>query len=119
MEQYLEYVTVVNTTASLENDEGLAVDFNGELISTRGNGCFGVVTRGRPQDTASEAAARGVKKVRVDGNTAAVSINDPMTAGGGTITGQMTKATIGTHPVRGYAMEATTNSDAEIEVYLI
>lgn len=119
MEQYLEYATVVNTSASLEDKEGLAVDFNGELISSQGTGCFGAVTRGRPQGVASEIASRGIKKVRADGNTTAISVNDPMTAGGGTVTGQFTKATVGTHPVRGYAMEATTNSDAEIEVYLI
>ena len=119
MNKDLLETSIVNSSASLEDKEGYAVDFNGELISSQGTGCLGVVTMGRPQDQASVVAYSGrYGAVQVDGATANISVNDPLTAGGGSVTGQMTKATLGTHPVRAYAMEAAT-TQTTIEAYLV
>ena len=118
MEWNLDLQNVINDTSSLEDKEGYAVDFNGDLISSQGTACFGIVHEGRPADKASVAAVRGIRDVQVDGGTANISINDPLTAGGGSVTGQMTKATIGTHPIRAYAMEAAT-TQTTIKAYLV
>lgn len=121
MERNLEKMTVVNDSTSLEDKEDYAVDFNGDLISSAGTGCFGVVTSGRPAGMASVVAVRGVMEAYVDGqsgNVGEIAINDPLTAGGGTASGEFTKATVGTHPVRAYAMEAAT-TQTKIKIFLV
>ncbi len=104
--------------ASLEGKEGYVVDFNGALIEDKGTGCLGVVHEGRPADTASVIAISGIRDVAVDGSTTNIAVNDPLTAGGGTAAGEMTKATIGTHAVRAYAREAAT-TETTISVMFI
>lgn len=116
MDRYIKYANVVNTTESLEEKENLAVDFAGEIISDIGTGCFGIVKQGRPKGMASVIATSGVTTASVDGGTN-ISVNDPLTPGGGT-PGYLVKATVGTHPIRAYAMETAT-SVTEIEVYLV
>lgn len=127
MDRYLERGSVIST-ADLTGKERLGVDFAGALITTQGTGCYGVVSKGRPAGVANEIILRGITEVYVDGGTAGISVNDPLTAGGGTvtdsdgatITGAFTQATIGTHPVRGYAMATVSaNTGANIEVFVI
>lgn len=117
MDRNLEQAPVVNTSASLEDKEGYAVDFDGNLISSQGNGCLGIVKQGRPKDQASAIAIRGFTEAYVDGATANISADDPLTAGGGGTAGELTKATIGTHPIRAYAREAAT-THTQIAIYL-
>lgn len=118
MRRYVQEENVVNTSASLEDKEGYAVDFSGSLISSQGTGCKGIVTEGRPQDFASVVATSGEVGAYVDGATANISANDPLTAGGGGTAGELTKATIGTHPIRAYATEAAT-THTKIKVSLV
>lgn len=118
MERYLVEENVVNTSSSLEDKEGYAVDFDGSLISSQGTGCKGIITEGRPAGYASVVAAKGEIDAYVDGATANISTNDPLTAGGGGTDGELTKATVGTHPIRAYATEAAT-TQTKIKVSLV
>mgnify|MGYP000356043895 CR=1 FL=1 len=121
MERNLEKMTVVNDAASLEDKEGYAVDFNGETVTSAGTGCFGIVTSGRPAGMASVVAYNGSLDAYVDGrssNVGEIAVNDPLTAGGGAASGELTKATVGTHPIRAYAMEAAT-TQTKIKVFLV
>lgn len=110
MEKNLQFDNVVPSSVSLIGKEGYAVDFNGAVIATKGTGCLGVVYEGRPANTSSVVAVGGYMDVHVDGATAAIAVNDPLTAGGGATAGELTKATIGTHPIRAYAREAATTN---------
>lgn len=119
MYRNLEKTNVVNTSASLEDMEGYAVDMNGVLASSTTLGCFGIVDQGRPQNMASVIVVGGQPdNVRVDGDTANISVGDPLTAGGGASNGQMTKAGIGTDLVRAYAME-TASTQTTIKAQLV
>lgn len=113
--------SVVNTSASLKNKEGYAVDMNGELSSSNTKGCLGIVYQGRPKNQASVISIAGQPdNVQVDGttNTGNIAVGDPLTAGGGSNNGQMTKATIGTHTIRAYAME-TAITQTTIKAQLV
>lgn len=125
MDRYLERGSVVSSS-TLVDKEKMAVDFAGAIITTKGTGCYGVVSKGRPAGAASEIILRGQTEVYVDGSSANIAVNDPLTAGGGTatdtagdtITAAFTKATIGTHPIRAYAMEAATTGTT-IKVFML
>lgn len=117
MEKNLVLDNVV-ADSSLEDKEGYAVDFNGDLISAAGTGCLGVVHEGRPADVASVVAVSGIVDAYVDGSIENIAVNDPLTAGGGTAAGQFTKATVGTEPIRAYAREAATG-ETKISIMLI
>jgi hypothetical protein len=109
MEKNLVLDNVISSV-TLEDKEGYVVDFNGALVTSAGTGCLGAIHEGRPAGEANVAVISGIYDVYVDGATANISVNDPLTAGGGATAGEMTKATIGTHPVRAYAREAATTN---------
>jgi hypothetical protein len=124
MDRYLERGSVVSA-ASLVGKEGMTVDFVGALITSKGTGCYGVISRGRPAGASTEIIMRGQTEVYVDGSSTNIAVNDPLTAGGGTATDTegdtisgFTKATIGTHPIRAYAMEAATTA-TQIKVFML
>lgn len=117
MEKNLALDNIVAST-SLEGKEGYAVDFEGNLITTSGTGCLGVVYEGRGAGEASVAAISGTIDAYVDGSSVAIAVNDPLTAGNGATAGEFTKATIGTDPIRAYAREAAT-SETKISITLI
>ena len=123
--------TSVVSAADLSDKDGYVVDFAGAIITSKGTGCFGVVSKGRPAGVASEVVYGGETEAYVEG---VVAVNDPLTAGGGTVTdtdgdtytGTFTKATYGDtssdtyYPVRAYAMEAiSTTTVSKIKVFLV
>lgn len=123
--------TSVVSAADLSDKDGYVVDFAGAIITSKGTGCFGVVSKGRPEGVASEVVYGGETEAYVEG---VVAVNDPLTAGGGTVTdtdgdtytGTFTKATYGDtssdtyYPVRAYAMEAiSTTTVSKIKVFLV
>ena len=123
--------TSVVSAADLSAKDGYVVDFAGAIITSKGTGCLGVVSKGRPAGVASEVVYGGETEAYVEG---AVAVNDPLTAGGGTvtdtegatITGTLQKAAYGDtalttyYPVRAYAMEAiSTTTVSKIKVFLV
>ena len=123
--------TSVVSAADLSAKDGYVVDFAGAIITAKGTGCLGVVSKGRPAGVASEVVYGGETEAYVEG---IVAVNDPLTAGGGTvtdtdgdtITGTFKKTTYGDtsadtyYPVRAYAMEAiSTTTVSKIKVFLV
>ena len=123
--------TSVVSAADLSDKDGYVVDFAGAIITSKGTGCFGVVSKGRPAGVANEIVYGGETEAYVEG---VVAVNDPLTAGGGTVTdtdgdtytGTFTKATYGDtssdtyYPIRAYAMEAiSTTTVSKIKVFLV
>lgn len=106
----------VVASSSLEDKEGYAVDFEGNLVSDTTKAVYGVVSRGRPADTASEVEIYGETEIMVDGSDTSISKNDPLTAGS-TTSGVFTKASIGTDLIRAYAKESAS-SETKIKAFL-
>ena len=124
-------ITNVVSSADLTDKEGFVVDFAGALITDKGTGCYGVIYGGQKAGIANEIVYAGETEAYVEG---VVAVNDPLTAGGGTVTdtdgdtytGTFTKATYGDtssdtyYPVRAYAMEAiSTTTVSKIKVFLV
>lgn len=114
MDRNLEKSNVVPST-TLENQEGYVVGTDGIKTAAAGDFVYGVVSRGRPANEASEVIVGGETDAKVNGGSTAISTEDPLTGGAG---GKFIKATIGTDMVRAIAKEAVS-SDTEATVMLL
>lgn len=107
--------TVVNTSATLKDQEGYAVGMDGQKTAAAGDFVFGIVTMGRPANEASEVQTGGEVEAIVNGGSTAIAAEDPLTGGA---SGKLIKGTLGTHKIRAYAKAAATTDGATITVLM-
>ena len=115
MEKNIVTDIVIPTSVSLEDKEGYAVDVAGVLLAAVGAGCFGIVRSGDAALRPSEVIVSGRCSAQVNGAASTIAAGDALTGGSA---GRLHKATIGTHAVRGLALEAATTDGASISVML-
>jgi len=115
MERNIVTDAVVPAT-TLVDQEKYAVGVDGIKVAAAGDFVYGVVRTGRPADEASEIITMGECEAYCTTATGgAISAEDPLTGGA---SGQLQKATIGTHSVRAFALEDTA-VDAAIQILLL
>ena len=115
MQKNNEYDVVVPASVTLVDMEGYLVGSDGVKLSTTGEVAHGVVYEGFAALEASVVVTRGRTTAKVDGSANNIAVDDFLT---GDSVGKFIKATIGTHHVRGYALEAvTTDTDADVWLF--
>jgi len=115
MEKNIVTDVVIPASVSLVDKEGYAVDVAGVLLTAVGAGCFGIVRTGDVALRPAEVIVSGRCSALVNGAASNIAAGDALTGGSA---GRLHKATIGTHAVRGIALEAATTDGALIGVML-
>ena len=115
MERNIVTDAVVPSTTLL-SQEKYAVGVDGVKVASAGDFVYGIVRTGRPANQASEIITMGeCEAYCTTTGGGAISAEDPLTGG---VSGQLQKATVGSHHIRAVALEATS-ADAAIQILLL